>query len=816
MLKRLALACVAIGLTAAAMPSAPPAAAQPQAKPEAKGRIRAVIVAVAGYKDGIASPLIGTYNDAVLIAETLMRSGAKRDDLTILADKPSPELLAAKSGRLRDTQVAIDALATRDNILGALKKAALDTRPGDEVLLSFSGHGVQQVEAVAGSEPDGRDEVFLPYDTGPPDANFSKVENAILDDEIGAAIDAIRSKGGNVTFIADFCHSGDSSRAGSATPPQPIETALKLPPRKYVAVSGAGFVRDLSGETKKGRDGWGAYVGMMAAPSAVQARQALAPAFADRSEQAPHGLLTVYAMADWNNPRVYSYRDLANRITAGVDKHEKAPRPEFDGDIDRPLMGGLVKSGAAAGGSWAVYKPKRVLAEGQSYKDPVKLDQLEMGAGQLQGLVEGTIVGLALPTPTGDKIILYGRVDRADAYKAILVPTSFGDIPAEAWNDVRDIDAARSPLAREVRLIATIEQQPVQLDYRIALPATPRSPTPAQTAALAALKAIKPADVGASFVPAGQDADLVLEFAAADPAKPADILRLRQPMDQPTAAFGEIDLGPIMAAAGDPALRMRFVLGGALVKATRFSRLKRVLASPALATAAAGEDPSQKVKVEFYVARPSATVAPAAECPTTTADYYAVDPQAKRVGGDGSEAGTLNFQRCDWLFIKVTNTGQEDLYVNPLIFSPDGGILLFDGSEGRPGIKRDNPTRLRAGESGVLQYNLSDAQQGAALRDDFVLLVSDVTDGVPLSYARLAQCPVVPGPEDGPACAMPGAGPTLTGTRMRNNGVAGTAVEDLIDAALVGSTTRSGPAKKPTSVSALRFSWQTAGPPEQP
>lgn len=799
MLNRLVLTIAAIAMIVSGIPLAP-AEAQTGAKPEAKGRIRAVIVAVAAYKEEIALPLLGTYNDAVLIGETLIRSGAKREDITILADKPSPALLESKGNpRLRATSLQIDALATRDNILGALKKAAIDTRPGDEVLLSFSGHGIQQVETVPGSEPDGLDEVFLPYDTGAPDAKGTKVENAILDDEIGAAIDAIRSKGGNVTFLADFCHSGDSQRDAGAPPPEPIEAKLKLPPRKYVAVSDAGFVRDLAGETKKRQAGWGAYVGMMAAPSAVQARQALAPAFADPSEQAPHGLLTVYAMANWNNPRVYSYRDLANRVTAGTDKHAKAPRPEFDGDIDRPILGGLMKTAAAAatGGSWAVFKPATIV---EKSTDPAKVDTLEMSAGQLQGVVEGTVVGLALAGPAGDKKILYGRVEKADAYKAILVPTAFGDIPSERWSDVRDLDG--KPLTRAVRLIATIEQQPIQLDYRIALPAAPASPTAAQRAALAALAAIKPADIGATFVPAGQEADLVLGFG-----KP-DTLTFRQPPGRITAAFGDLDLAPVMAAGGGaPDVRMRFTIGGALVKATRFSRLQRVLASPAMATGEPGEDPGKALQVEFYVGRPK-TLAAGAKCPDTTADYYAVDKGARKIGGDGSEAGSFTFQRCDWLFVRMTNGGKSDVYVNPLIFSPDGGILLFDGQDGRLGIKKDNPTRLRAGESGVLQYSLSDAQQGAQLRDDFVLLVSDVTDGVPLSYARLTQCPVVPGPEDGAACAA-AAGPSLAGTRMRNNGGAGTAIEDLIDAALVGSTTRSGPVKKPTAVSALRFSWQT-------
>ncbi len=799
MLRQIMLILGALSLTVT--PLFPVAATVTPPAPEAKGRIRAVIVAVAGYRDGIASPLLGTYNDAVLIAETLMRSGAKRDDIILLADKPSPELLASKGNpRLRPTALKIDALATRENILGALKRAAIDTKAGDEVLLSFSGHGVQQAEAVAGSEPDGRDEVFLPYDTGAPDANYTKVENAILDDEIGAAIDAIRSKGGNVTFIADFCHSGDSQRDANAPPPEPIEAKLKLPPRKFVAVSQAGFVRDLAGETKKGGAGWGAYVGMMAAPSAVQARQAMAPAFADPAEQAPHGLLTVYAMANWNNPRVYSYRDLANRVTAGTDKHPKAPRPEFDGDIDRPLMGGLVKSGATAGtGSWAVYKPARAFTAETKSTDPVKLERLEMSAGQLQGVIEGTIIGLALAAPTGDKTILYGRVEQADAYKAILVPTAFGDIPAEAWNDVRDIDG--KPLSREVRLIATIEQQPVQLDYRIALPAAPASPSAAQAAALAAFKEIKPADIGATFVQPGEEAELVLTFNG-------DRLALTQPPGRVTADFGAIDLAAELAKGGStPTIRVRFAIGGALVKATRFSRLQRVLASPALATGDPGEDPAKNVSVEFYVGRPKALAAGAA-CPDTSADFYAVDKDARRIGGDGSEAGGFRFQRCDWLFIKVTNIGKSDLYVNPLIFSPDGGILLFDGQDGRYKIKADNPTRLRAGESGVLQYSLTDASPGGDLRDDLVLLVSDVTDGVPASYARLAQCPVVPGPEDGAACAT-AAGPTLAGTRMRNNGGAGTGIEELIDSALVGSTTRSGPAKKPSAVSALRFSWQT-------
>ncbi len=823
MLKRMALAGVGIVVLAGAMPAvaapADPATAQtpPPPAPAPKGRIRAVIVGVVNYKDAIASKMIGAWNDSVLIAETLVREGARPEDITLLVDAPEQAYVDtfAVKPHLRQTSIKPNGIGTRAAIMAALAKVAEQTQPGDEVLLSFSGHGMQQNESVPGNEPDGLDEVFMPYDTGAPDvATRQKIQNAILDDEIGAAIDAIRKKGGNVTYLADFCHSGDSDRGANGLPNgAPTAKKLKLevrPPKPFTVADGK-FVRDLAVETTPSKAGWGAYVGMLAVPSAESAKQDEAPLFSD-SERAAHGLLTVYAMANWNNPRVHSYRDLANRVTAAIDGHNW-PRPDFDGDLDRPLMGGVMKSAVASAGtgSWAVfYKPGADV----DYSKPVKLDKLEMSAGQLQGVVEGTIIGLALPSQQGDKTILYGRVSRADAYKAILVPASYGKVGADRWNDIRDVDG--NPLYREVRLVATIEQQPVRLDYRIALPVTPASPTPAQAAALAALKAMKPADVGASFVKAGADADLVLSFEKG--AQGQDMLSLTQPAGRVSTAFGAIDLTKTMADGGaNGAVRVQFTVGPALVRATRFSRLQRVLASPAMETGAATADavnPAEKIKVEFHIER-AKTLPADGSCPATAAKPFQLpEGGGIRVDGDGSEAGSFTFQRCDWLFIKVTNTGDKDVVISPLIFSPDGGIYLFDGQrwttrdEYRPAIKATVPNRLRAKESGVLQYGLTDALQGARLRDDFVLLVSDVIDGVPMSYEKLAQCPVVPGPEDGPACAVSGSG-SLAGTQLRNNGAAGTAIEDLIDTALVGSGDRSAPTLRPTSVTSIRYSWQT-------
>src|SRR5690606_25474603 len=145
MLRQLALMCGALALIAAGMPPEPTAPTQQADAP--KGRIRAVIVGVVNYQPGIATPMIGAFNDSVLIAETLIREGASPDDITLLLDPPTPELMAARGNpRLRQTKLAPDGTGTRANILGALKRMIDTTRPGDEVLISFSGHGMQQNE----------------------------------------------------------------------------------------------------------------------------------------------------------------------------------------------------------------------------------------------------------------------------------------------------------------------------------------------------------------------------------------------------------------------------------------------------------------------------------------------------------------------------------------------------------------------------------------------------------------------------------------------------------------------------------------------
>jgi uncharacterized caspase-like protein len=104
--------------------------------------------------------------------------------------------------------------------LAAIRTAFADltarVQPGDFVYLHFSGHGTQAPAADPASELDGLDELFLPVDIGQWSDNTGHVENALVDDEIGTMIDALRAKDVDVWAVFDSCHSGTATRGVDA------------------------------------------------------------------------------------------------------------------------------------------------------------------------------------------------------------------------------------------------------------------------------------------------------------------------------------------------------------------------------------------------------------------------------------------------------------------------------------------------------------------------------------------------------------------------------------------------------------------------
>ncbi|MXP09895.1 caspase family protein [Pseudoblastomonas halimionae] len=753
----------------------------------AKPRVRAVIVGNTNYDPSATEvirwvPLIGAYNDAVMVAETLLKEGVARDDITLITEKPKDD----KGLTIHQTDLVPDGIGTRAAILGALKKVVDTTRPGDEVLISFSGHGYHQKEMVEGNEPDGADEIFIPLDIGDPlpgDPD-KRLPRAITDDEIGAVIDAIRAKGGNVTYLADFCHSGDTMR--NAGEPSDMPPAGILFKKKFVEIGNGDFVKDLAVETSKGKPGWGTFVAMMAAPSDTEAKQRNAPAFRPREDRAPHGILTAYSFANLGNPAVVTYRDLATRVGSNISEYEKkAPLPLFDGDLDRPILGGLLKSAGEARDSWLVVKPSR-----PRDSETMEVDSLEMSAGSFNGVTPGTIIALSSVRQNGEEqVLLYGKVESTTAFTAKLVPASFDDIDASAWQDIRDIDGDR--FSREAKLIATIAQRAIDVSFRVARPRLPASPTEAQKAVLRwidGLTELELGKMGVTFVEPGDEADLLLNFDGR-------MLAVSEAGTKVTD-YGAADIEALYAEDGQA--EIGFVLGPSLTRAARFARLRKVLASDdAMGTQA--DNPSQKVAVRFYLLRSEDNFNADGSCripPSAGLAYEKVSPMSRPLGDSGfTDDGGRVFRKCDLLSIEIENTSGEEVYINPVFFTSSGAIYWL------PSLRSSSDVRYPPGRKGVAHLQFGKEMDAQRLQDELIVLVSEQGDGTAVSYAKLVQQPVLVASSEAEGKLVAGETPTMT---LRSGGASAGGLDAVLNSVL-GGADRSGTSGQATATGAVRF-----------
>lgn len=128
-------------------------------------------------------------------------------------------------GRLLDGQ------ATGRALRSAIREMMAAARPGDLVVVQYSGHG-SFVPDEDGDEPDGTDECLCPYDV--------RAKGPITDDELFELYSA-RPAGVRVLMISDSCHSGTVARfAPITTPPTakgkhpPQRKVRFLPPAAYL------------------------------------------------------------------------------------------------------------------------------------------------------------------------------------------------------------------------------------------------------------------------------------------------------------------------------------------------------------------------------------------------------------------------------------------------------------------------------------------------------------------------------------------------------------------------------------------------------
>lgn len=97
-----------------------------------------------------------------------------------------------------DVRILVEEGAAKNNILGSITGwLASETKPGDRVIIYYSGHG-SQVPDRNGDEEDGLDETFVPTDYG---RRGARAEDMLTDDEIASALSTL--KGREVILIAD-------------------------------------------------------------------------------------------------------------------------------------------------------------------------------------------------------------------------------------------------------------------------------------------------------------------------------------------------------------------------------------------------------------------------------------------------------------------------------------------------------------------------------------------------------------------------------------------------------------------------------------
>jgi hypothetical protein len=142
-------------------------------------------------------PLSGCVGDVEALAKLLVTQLQTPPDRVI-------KLTAGHTGKEKPEE-----LATRDNIVAALRRLAAEAGPGEQVYVHYSGHGMRNDGTVLpGYEADGRDEAIAPTDTGYQDP----AAYYLLDKELGWLIRQITDKGAFVTVVLDCCHSASGTR----------------------------------------------------------------------------------------------------------------------------------------------------------------------------------------------------------------------------------------------------------------------------------------------------------------------------------------------------------------------------------------------------------------------------------------------------------------------------------------------------------------------------------------------------------------------------------------------------------------------------
>jgi hypothetical protein len=304
-----------------------------------EAKTRMLLIGVADYnEESEIRDLLGPRNDVSIMWRLFKSRGVDPKDITVLSDGV-PE---------GDEYPVLNGAATISNIRTAFDKIAAETGPDDDFVFYYSGHGTRQPDndpqAEIEPEADGYDQVLLPSDVGAYDPTGGSIKNALVDDELGQKLDAIRAKGTFVWAIIDSCHSGTVTRGDSVT--RSIDPASLGVPEKSEKAGAASASR---GGTRKGailskneNDLVGFYA-VDAFDEAIERPFAgySLPMVGDGKTQRM-GVFTNALHHALRQGTAQTFADLAREISADLTTDRsggRVPQPVFDGVLDRPVPG---------------------------------------------------------------------------------------------------------------------------------------------------------------------------------------------------------------------------------------------------------------------------------------------------------------------------------------------------------------------------------------------------------------------------------------------------------------------------------------------
>lgn len=350
--------------------------------------------------------LEGPKNDAVLVRDFLVSNSVRpfdSDNIELLADG-----------------VEGAGIPTLDAIRTSMTELADKVQPGDFVYLHFSGHGTQAPALNPETETDGLDELFLPADIGTWDNSVGTVENALVDDDIGKLIDAIKSKGAHIWAVFDSCHSGTVTRAVDLVDPVEREVSRKLSPAK-LGISNEELeaarptTRSLTAEEtgssvesllESSASESGSFVAFFAAQTNQTTPEMGLPK--DKKPRQQHGLFTYSILEALAQNPTGSYRQLGQEVLRKYSVLNRSqPTPLFEGDLDFGVFSNTKTDFIQ---QWPVKQTGGTLA---------------INAGRLHGLELGESLGM-VETPTQKDVDeeLRFKVETITDLSATLTPVS--------------------------------------------------------------------------------------------------------------------------------------------------------------------------------------------------------------------------------------------------------------------------------------------------------------------------------------------------------------------------------------------------------